>query len=70
MCETFGVVIDRTTGAVKRIINPDYLQQLDEHRLGAGEFMLRLSKPEFGVASGVDAMTPADVHRIVQTMSR
>lgn len=60
----FGVVIDRSSGSVRRIINPDFDVELDLHQVYEGERMLRLRKDACGISRKPDSMTLADVRRI------
>jgi hypothetical protein len=62
----FGVVIDRVTGAVRRVFNPDFDFQFAGHHVGPDEFMLRVPKADFGVGLEPNAMTLDQVHRIVR----
>ena len=65
---SFGVVIERASGAVVRIMNPDYEWELDRHFVGSGEFMLRVPKNEWGV--GVNDMTLDQVYRVIAALGK
>lgn len=65
---SIGVVIHRSSGAVVRIFNPDFEEELDGHFVGLDEFMLRIAKTHFGVSAKPDSMTVEHVHRIVSAL--
>lgn len=66
----FGVVIDRSTGAVKRIFNPDHDYEFAGHHVGTDEFMLRIPKKDFGVSREPNRMTLDQVHRIISVFGK
>jgi hypothetical protein len=51
--KTLGVVLDRATGRVKRVMNPTYEWELGLHHLDADERMLRVRKRDFNVSGDV-----------------
>jgi hypothetical protein len=65
---SFGVVIHRPSGEVRRVFNPDFEWELDGHHIGPDEFMLRLKKADYGVAGMRNAMTLAHVHEIAKKL--
>ena len=62
---SIGIVYDRRSGAVKRVINPDYEEQLDYHHLDADEVMVRVKKSDHGIDG---AMSLADLHRLLESV--
>lgn len=47
-----GVVLDSTTRLAKRVMNPDYEEELDWHFVAADEVMVRLTKTQYNLAAG------------------
>lgn len=60
----FGVVIDRATGQVRRVFNPDFEFEFGGHHLDADEYMLRVEKEYFGVSAKPNSMTLDQFERI------
>lgn len=63
---SIGVVFDRASGAVLRVINPDFERELDWHFVADSEVMRRVQKSQFGL---VGDMTLDDLDRVVKAMS-
>lgn len=63
---SIGVVFDRASGAVLRVINPDFERELDWHFVADSEVMRRVRKSQFGL---VGDMTLDDLDRVVKAMS-
>lgn len=62
----FGVVVNRITGKVKGVFNPDYDWQLAFHKFDVDVEELQIfSKRDFGVSLEKNSMTPANVAEIV-----
>jgi hypothetical protein len=61
-------VIDRATGAVARVINPDFEHELDGHHVGPHQFMIRASKAEWGIDSAPNSMTLGQLNHIVSVL--
>jgi hypothetical protein len=56
--EHFGVVIDRLTGKVRRVLNPDFEQQFVHHHVDNESEYLRLERKEdWGVPLEPNGMT-------------
>jgi hypothetical protein len=66
---SFGVVIDRKSGAVNRIMNPDFEIQLDLHPMSADEYMIRIAKAKYGVDPSPYGMTLAHVYKIIADLT-
>ena len=64
----FGVVVDRASGAVVRIMNPDHDWELDGHFVGPDEVMVRLPKSEWGVEA--NKMTLEQVHSVIAVLGK
>jgi hypothetical protein len=65
---SIGVVYDRATRMISRVINPTFEEELDLHPMTDGEYMLRVSKAERGVSTKPDGMSLDDLHRLVEVM--
>ena len=64
----FAVITDRANGRIIRIFNPDYEFELDLHHVADTEVMRRFKKDDFGIARHSNAMTPADVYRLMEVL--
>jgi hypothetical protein len=62
---SIGIVRDRSSGAVKRVFNPDYEEQLDQHHLDADEIMLRVKKSAHGISG---PMSLDQLHRLLESV--
>ena len=67
---SIGVVFNRFTGEVARVINPDYEWQLDEVERGVApfEYFWRVPKEAFGVSQEPNAMTLPQVARVCEVL--
>ena len=67
---SIGVVFNRITGEVARVINPDYEWQLDgvERGVQPFEYFWRVPKEVFGVSQEPNAMTMAQLDRVCKTL--
>ena len=68
MSDVIGVVFNRASKAVVRIINPDHESELDRHQLSPDEYLLRFPKQQFGVSHENDAMTPEQAFRVCKIL--
>jgi len=64
--KSIGVVFDRTTGAVRRVINPTFEKELDLHVVASDEVMRRYNKRHMGIS---DTMTLDDLYRVIEAAS-
>ena len=67
---SIGVVFNRLSGQVVRVINPDYEWQLDlvERDLASSEYFWRVPKEAFGVSKKKNAMTLSQVDRVCKAL--
>lgn len=69
--EHFGVAIDRLTGKVRRIFNPDHEWEFAFHHVDEEREYLRLERKEdWGVPLKPNAMTMAKAYEIQHAIDR